>query len=126
MTAVAPAKGTHVQALERDSYSCFRCGESILNNTYRILYRRAADTHSNRLGSTHAISNLLVICTHCTDEIDVRPALSKRLGYLIPQGVDPLRVPVLHYLHGLVILDNDGGWRAAKQIEIEMWEEACQ
>lgn len=60
-------------------------------------------------------SNLLWACRNCHDEIDnVSPADAERHGFKVREGVAlPQEIPVKHYEHGWMVLDDDGGWQSA-------------
>jgi hypothetical protein len=44
-----------------------------------------------------------------------------RRGIAISLHADPLMVPVEHAVHGLVLLDDDGGWERLAPAEVAEW-----
>ncbi|HEY9373173.1 hypothetical protein [Streptomyces sp.] len=67
--------------------------------------------------TSNTASNLLRGCVACHDFIDnVAPDDAARLGLKVLHGkAHPYEIPVQHYQHGWVLLDNFGGWRAAPE-----------
>jgi len=58
---------------------------------------------------TNCLSNLVAACRLCHDLIESERARSLVEGWLVPQGQDPSRVPLLSRLHGgWVLLSDDG------------------
>jgi hypothetical protein len=121
MTNLSLSKGTSSAALERDNFGCFCCGETVLNRDYRIHTRR-----TNLTGETAGTSNLITTCTLCLDDMNTKPDVFRRLGYLIPntRKFTPTAVPILHHEQGWVVLDDMGGFARAHREEVEEWE-AC-
>lgn len=65
-------------------------------------------------------SNGVLLCgtgtTGCHGEV-TRNRVPARLGFTVARiGIRrPVEVPIKHYLHGWVLLDNDGGWTAVEE-----------
>lgn len=46
-----------------------------------------------------------------------------RRGIAISLHADPLMVPIEHAVHGLVLLDDDGGWEPLTPTEVAEWRQ---
>jgi hypothetical protein len=48
--------------------------------------------------------------TGCHGYVEANPTEATRNGFRIPQNADPAGVPIMSIVHGLVYLDNKGGY----------------
>lgn len=72
---------------------------------------RANRGHGGRK-SLHRLSNLIWLCSRVNGEIEsdaVTAVLARRTGVKISSFAEPSEVPILHAVHGLVLLDDVGG-----------------
>lgn len=127
MTAKGLSKQVREAVLERDRYQCFRCGRSILTGMYSLHHRRPRGMGGTSLETSNLSANALTMCgtgtTGCHGWIESHRRESIRLGWLLPQGIDPCMVPVLHHRDGWVRVDNRGNQRAADPDDVEDWEQ---
>ena len=68
-----------------------------------------------------ALSNVVLLCAYNSliESDSVIAAEARQLGIKISRYADPRTVPVQHQQHGLVLLDDDGGF---KRVEEEAYE----
>ena len=111
----AVTKSVRQTVLERDLYSCVRCGRYIGPfGSYSLQHRRARGMGGSRAADTNTPANLVTVCGHATEPdrchqwIESHPVEAERLGYRVRQGANPAGVPVLTATHGWVLLDNEG------------------
>lgn len=65
-----------------------------------------------------ALSNLVLLCSSANWLVEHDAALAddaRRLGIKISRHADPRTVPVQHQQHGLVLLDDDGGFKRVEE-----------
>jgi hypothetical protein len=113
-----PSHETVEAVLLRDRGRCVRCGRYVAHGLrgldFSIHHRRVKGMGGDRRPDTQRAGNLIVLCGHGTDGchglVHHRPRDAMDAGFLVPQLMDPRRVPVQHFLYGLVYLDHDGGW----------------
>lgn len=60
--------------------------------------------------ATNLPSNLLRLCPHHHEWVESHRAEAHRMGLLLHAGDDPAAVPVLHAVHGWVLLAPDGSY----------------
>lgn len=94
----------------RDCQRCARCGVTI---------RSGASRHHRKFVSRRGgdeVSNGLLLCgsgtTGCHGWAHANPLLARVGGFAVHGWEDPRLVPVQHALHGLVYLDDFGGFSA--------------
>lgn len=113
--------------LERDQYLCFRCGRSILTTAYSVHHRRPRGMGGTSSAVANMPANALTMCgtgtTGCHGWLESHRRDALRLGWLLPQGIDPYLVPVLHHRDGWVRLDNHGGQRRADPDDVVDWQQ---
>lgn len=106
---------SQAQALVRDQYACFRCGDH-LDDPSRSMAKRAR--------RVDAVSNYIALCAQCQMEVLANSSLSRRLGYRIPDGnFNHASIPVLHHRNGWVVLTADGKWAKADEYAVKDWED---
>lgn len=89
--------------LERDAYSCVRCGRYLVDTIrYGLQHRRPRRVGGSRL--LHTMANLVTLCGWvgdagtCTDHVEEQDrAGGRRDGWLVPHGVTPEEWPVLRW-----------------------------
>ena len=94
---------------ERSGGACERCGRLLVSPD-------RAERHHRRLrsgGGRDELANLLLLCAAChttasPTSVHANVAEAKKHGWIVTRYRDPSPVPVLHALHGWVVLDNDG------------------
>lgn len=113
--------------LERDRYRCFRCGRSVLEGMYSLHHRRPRGMGGSSSPLTNLAANALTLCgtgtTGCHGWAESHRRQAIRLGLILPQGIDPSMVPVLHHQDGWLRLDNYGGTRRADPDDVHDWEQ---
>lgn len=100
---------------ERDNWQCFRCGTSCTGERGRdwsVQHRRARGMGGTNRPDTNLPQNLILLCgsasTGCHGQVEMRSRGDADHGWSIKQSANPLRIPVLHWRHGLVFLDAGG------------------
>ena len=95
-------------------HQCVRCGGSWHWAGMSIHHRRP---RSHRFPGLNQPSNLIVLCgsgtVGCHAWVHQHPLEAYANGWLVhgtKDETDPLKVPVLTKQHGLVLLDDEGGW----------------
>lgn len=77
-------------------------------------HRIAKGMGGTRDPRSNTASNNLHSCRNCHNVVEADPAAAYANGWKIRRGVaDPTDVPVLHWVHGWVRLDEAGGWSPA-------------
>jgi hypothetical protein len=98
----------------RDHGRCVRCG-GVLAGTrgfdWSMQHRRARQG-TDRRPDTNQPTNLILLCgsatTRCHGHVESFRAEARQYGWAIRQNDDPAVMPVLHALHGWVLLAADG------------------
>jgi hypothetical protein len=93
--------------LTRDLYSCFCCGESVLDRPYTIWRRNPAHGDS----PANLITILGTPSTGCLERLERREPPDEANGYVLRTGQDPERQPALMHGHLPLWLTADGGYR---------------
>lgn len=95
----------------RETQRCARCGVFITNNGSR---------HHRKLksrGGGDEVSNGVLLCgsgtTGCHGWAHANPTTARLGGFIVASHEDPRDVPILHAIHGRILLDDDGGWELA-------------
>lgn len=77
-------------------------------------HRIAKGMGGTRDPRSNTAANNLAACRQCHDLAERSPAESYANGWKIRRGAaNPADVPVRHWVHGWVYLDEAGGWRSA-------------
>ena len=99
--------------VERDQHCCARCGWDICGQ-YSIHHRKPRRMGGSKDPLTHSAANQILLCGSgvdlCHGHIESNRAEALALGWLLRDSRDPSDAPVLHALHGWVLLDTEGGW----------------
>ena len=108
--------------IERDKSCCARCG--VRNSGVRgefgwaIHHRQARGMGGSKSDPcVNLPANLIVVCFTCHDWIENHRTLSYAEGWLVSRLrlPRPNEVPIHHFIHGRVVLDNFGGFSALVQ-----------
>lgn len=116
-----PTTQTVTLVLERDRWSCVRCGRSIAGGErgrdWSIQHRIPRGMGGSRDERLNLPSNLMVLCgsgvTLCHGDVESHREISLAEGFLLRRIQDPTAVPV-SAAEGWVLLDNDGGRRVVE------------
>lgn len=90
-----PTKSLRLEVLERDDYTCCRCGLTIHGKPYSLQHRLPRGR-----GGTNTLANLVTFCgdaTHpdyCHSHVEQWRARATREGWLVPTGIRPEDWPV--------------------------------
>ncbi|QKW15327.1 HNH endonuclease [Verrucosispora sp. NA02020] len=112
-----PDKGTVATVVARDFGRCARCGGPVSGQRgvdYSVHHRRARAMGGTVRPDTNEPQNLLLLCGSatspdgCHHRVESSRAEAYELGFLVRQAQDPAEVPVLHAVHGRVLLADDG------------------
>lgn len=104
---IAPAVATLVDA--RDEGVCVSCGARATNRHHR----RFKGMGGSSLPDTDSAQNLVTLCgsgntSGCHGRAHQDNAWALAWGYRVPEGTDPLTVPIIHHGWGSVYLTEDG------------------
>lgn len=113
-----PSPETVTLVLERDRWSCVRCGRSVAGGErgrdWSIQHRIPRGMGGSRDDRLNLPSNLLVLCgsgvTLCHGEVESHREIALVAGFLLYRAQEPTEVPVAA-LEGWVLLDDEGGRR---------------
>lgn len=97
----------------RDRRCCIICGQPLEQALAASRHHRRMRSHS--FPGLHETSNLIDVCgsgsTGCHGLIHGDPGFAYSQGWLVHSWDDhPEDIPVNTYLHGWVLLDNQGSW----------------
>jgi hypothetical protein len=114
-----PSKQTLTEVMERDRWSCVRCGRSIAagerGRDWSIQHRIPRGMGGSRDERLNQPANLLVLCgsgvTLCHGDVESNRTVALAGGYLLHRIQDPAEVPV-NAAEGWVLFDNDGNRKA--------------
>lgn len=100
----------------RSGYVCEKCGK---RRAEQIHHRTGRQMGGSREPWVNLPGNLLDLCTPCHDEVTntrgLRPS-HETFGWLVRRGTKlPVEVPVVLH-HGLVLLDDEGGYMPALEV----------
>lgn len=77
--------------LERDEFTCMRCGTAVTPPFYSLQHRRPAGMGGSKL--VHTMANLVTLCgsgtTLCHGEVESDRITARAEGWLVPNGVTP-------------------------------------
>ncbi len=107
--------------LTRDLGRCIVCGDPVRGTRgwdWSIQHRVRRGAGSTRRPWINLPANLVVVCGSGTTgdhgRIESNPAWAAGQGFRVVDGIVlPADTPILHAAHGLVLLDDLGGWSAA-------------
>lgn len=101
-----------MEVMVRANFRCERCGISIQSLPMSIHHRRPRAMGGTHRLETNYSSNLLALCgsgtSGCHGYIESHRAESIELGFIVPQYEMPNNVPVKTFIHGWVLLTDDG------------------
>lgn len=108
-----PSARTRRLVLERDGGRCVRCGSAHHWAGLSIHHRRL---RSHPFDGMHRPSNLIALCgsgdAGCHGHVHAHPSDAYAHGWMVHAWQMPGDVAVWTR-HGLVLLDDEGGWRHA-------------
>lgn len=78
-----------------------------------IHHRRLRGMGGSTVEWINSPANLLVLCCYCHGHVHSQPSESYEAGRLVSYADHPAEVPVWLW-RGVVLLDDDGGWKAAR------------
>lgn len=84
--------------LERAQYSCELDGAQIGDRRgvdFHVHHRRPRRMGGSQQADTNAPQNLLILCPDCHSTVESERTAAYAGGWLVRQGADPARVPVL-------------------------------
>jgi len=116
-----PSPETAALVLERDGWSCTRCGRSVAGGErgrdWSVQHRIARGMGGSRDERLNLPSNLLVLCgsgtTRCHGQVEQNREIAYAEGFLLHRIQEPAEVPVAA-VEGWVLLDDEGGRRAVE------------
>lgn len=116
MTALKVTPRVRQIVLERDLFSCARCGLYIGPFTpYSLHHRRPRGAGGSRRPETNLPANLLVLCGHatspdgCHQYVERHREEAREAGYILTQQQTPAEVPVFTH-RGWLLLDDEGAF----------------
>lgn len=95
---------------QRARFCCERCGVSLGPDAGQVHHRQPRAMGGSRRPEVNAPQNLVLLCLGCHMWTESRRKQAYLAGWLVRTGFDPANVPILHALHGWVLLLPDGGW----------------
>jgi hypothetical protein len=93
-----PSPALRLQVLQRDNYTCCRCGLGIDGKPYSLQHRLPRGR-----GGANTLPNLVTLCgdatnpDYCHSHVEQFRRRATREGWLVPTGVDPAAWPVLRF-----------------------------
>lgn len=119
-----PNRSTVDKVKTRDWGACARCGRYVLNGQrgrdWSVHHRRPRGSGGTSLGWVNLPGNLILLCGSgvdgCHGHIESNRDEARAQGFLVNlNGKDvPSMVPVVHAVHGVVLLDDAGGIELVK------------
>ena len=103
----------------RDRGCCVRCGAALVGArglSWSVHHRRPRSMGGSKLPWVDKPGNLILLCgsgtTGCHGYVESHRAFGRASGFLVSANGQrkPVEVPIHHSIHGLVILDDFGGW----------------
>ena len=119
--ASGPTAKTLELVWERDQGCCVRCGVAIVGPrgwSWSLHHRRPRSSGGTSLAWVNLPGNLIILCGSATSPdgchayVESHRAFGRASGFLVSANGQrkPVEVPIHHSLHGVVILDDLGGW----------------
>lgn len=115
-----PDRYTVEAVLERDNWSCVVCGGGLWGDrgeAWSIGHRRPRRAGGDPRPSTNQTANLITLhgsgTTGCHGLLESMRTQSEGLGWLLHANQVPADELIQHSIHGLVYLDNVGGYKKA-------------
>lgn len=116
-----PSPETVMLVLERDRWSCVRCGRSVAGGQrgrdWSIQHRIPRGMGGSRDIRLNLPSNLVVLCgsgsTKCHGHVESHREIAYAEGFLLYRAQEPTEVPVAAS-EGWVLLDNEGARRTVE------------
>lgn len=115
-----PTDETLATVAARDEGRCARCGQPIGGQRsidWSLHHRRPAKAGGDRRPESHLPGNLVLLhgsgTTACHGHVEGNRTESYNLGLLVKEPTSPCEKPIEHAVHGLVLLDDEGGWTCA-------------
>lgn len=107
-----PTVKVRAQVLDRDEFTCQRCGEYVGPfGDFSIHHRRPRGMGGTKRPESNLPANLLTLCgtgtTGCHGWVESHRTSAVADGLLVSQHADPEQIPV-HTYRGKVLLSNDG------------------
>jgi hypothetical protein len=106
----------------RDFGCCAYCGHGINGERGRdwsLHHRQPAGMGGDR--KAHTAANLIMLdgcgVTACHGWVESHRTEATKLGFLVRRPSKPLLTPIEHAMHGLVLLDDEGGFSPADECE---------
>ena len=96
--------------LARSKGGCELC---FFGRVQQFHHRRPRGMGSTRRPETNWPSNGLAICEPCHRMVESNRQQALECGWLVPQRVDPMSVPILRHGSEWVVFDHDGGVQAS-------------
>lgn len=105
-----PSKATLELVMERSGDVCEfpTCGAQAVHTHHR----RPRRLGGTRRPETNQAANLVRLCLHHHDWVESNRLTALNMGMLLHDGDDPAGTSIV-CSHGLVHLDNEGGWAVA-------------
>lgn len=115
-----PDRPTVTLILLRDHASCAWCADlihGVRGQDWSVSHRRPRRMGGDRRPDTNSPANLCLVHGHalsaCHGRIEgSHRSEAKDRGHVLSASAVPSLVPIDHAVHGWVLLDNHGGWRA--------------
>lgn len=119
--STGPTEAVVTLVLERDRWSCVRCGRSIASGergrAWSVQHRIPRGMGGSRDERLNLPANLLVLCgsgvTFCHGDVESNRTDALAEGYLLHRIQEPAEVSV-NTVDGWVLFDNEGGRRAVE------------
>lgn len=119
MTGPTPA--TVALVIERDQGRCAKCGDQVRGERGRdwsVHHRLPRGSGGTKLTHVNAPGNLILLCgsgvieharRSCHGQLEAERIAAQEAGFIVRHGITkPTNVPILHSVHGLVLLTDDG------------------
>ncbi len=102
--------------IERDQGRCAKCGDQVRGERgwqWSVHHRRARAAGGTKDKSANLPGNLVLLCgsgtTGCHGTLESYRIAAQEAGFIVRHGITkPTNVPILHSVHGLVLLTDDG------------------
>ncbi|MFI2663214.1 hypothetical protein [Micromonospora carbonacea] len=112
-----PAADVVAAVFARDGGRCVRCGGVLTGARgigWSVQHRRARGAGGTSRPDTNQPHNLIVLCgsatTGCHLHVEQFRVEAREFGWAIRQSDDPALIPVLHAVHGWVLITADGAF----------------